>query len=116
MIGRDERCSGFSYGCLAAAGFCLSYKCLIVRGADLAALVREAAMGLLKEKMTSEASTAGSPPPSLCLSHKHFEIAFTKVKASVSAKVSDQHANCCSAVVELCLFGHTCRKERGTLK
>ncbi|XP_062502352.1 nuclear valosin-containing protein-like isoform X2 [Corticium candelabrum] len=73
MIGRDERCSGFS-------------------GADLAALVREAAMGLLKEKMTSEASTAGSPPPSLCLSHKHFEIAFTKVKASVSAKERERYS------------------------
>lgn len=68
-----------------------------LRGADLAALVREAAILALKEIMSfslSSLSSSGglmtanpmtSSPPKVL--HKHFEEAFLKVTPSVSHKV-----------------------------
>ena len=55
----------------------------IFRGADLAALVREASIAALKE-----AISAGTGHADIRVSRQHFDMAFTKVKPSVSAKVS----------------------------
>ena len=79
------------------------------RGADLAALVREAACIALKEYMTLSHASVRDHTPSLttpvadgnCIVHtRHFEQALTKVKPSVSIKVhllvvmSQQHGSC----------------------
>ena len=56
---------------------------LYFRGADLAALVREASIAALKQ-----AISAGTGHGDIRVSRQHFDMAFTKVKPSVSAKVS----------------------------
>jgi hypothetical protein len=56
---------------------------MICRGADLAALVREASVIALKEYI----SQANAIQQQVCVMNKHFQIAFTKVKPSVSTKV-----------------------------
>lgn len=54
-------------------------------GADLAALVREAAMSALREYMTG----SGVMDAAAVIVHAtHFDIALSKVKPSVTAKVS----------------------------
>ena len=55
---------------------------LFCSGADLAALVREASVNALREFMSIE-QTEGK---SILVSDKHFEVAFLKVKPSVSEK------------------------------
>jgi ribosome biogenesis ATPase len=59
-IGADERCGGFS-------------------GADLASLVREAAIAALRESFAT-----GVKGVSVAVSARHFDAAFSKVRASVS--------------------------------
>lgn len=68
--------------------FALHRMLLVGRGADLAALAREAGLAVLRERMESNTGTEDSSVPSLCVSQKHFEIAFSKIKPSVSSKVS----------------------------
>jgi len=77
-VGSDDRCNGFS-------------------GADLAALVREAGLAVIKE-MTITTASAGIAPRGgdggemeveeelVQISRRHFEIAFSKVRPSVATK------------------------------
>jgi len=81
VIGSDDRCDGFS-------------------GADLAALVREAGLAVIKEMAVTAAATTNSAVKSLegedgdmeveeemvQISCRHFEIAFSKVRPSVATK------------------------------
>ena len=55
---------------------------LYFSGADLAALVREASVTALREFITSN-----QPHQQVCVSKRHFDVAFAKVKPSVSLKV-----------------------------
>ncbi|XP_064622807.1 nuclear valosin-containing protein-like isoform X2 [Lineus longissimus] len=64
QIGNDERCQGLT-------------------GADLAALVREASVTALKEFLGGEAKSIGKP---VQVTKHHFDVAFSKVKPSVSEK------------------------------
>jgi ribosome biogenesis ATPase len=65
-IAYDERCSGFT-------------------GADLAALVREASLASLRKRIQAKAVKDSVIPP--ChITQKHVEVAFAKVKPSVSSK------------------------------
>lgn len=65
-VAKDERCTGFS-------------------GADLAALVREAAMAALSEVFSGGEQPKYVPKSEqLCVNEKHFEVAFTKIAPSVS--------------------------------
>ncbi|XP_033115840.1 nuclear valosin-containing protein-like [Anneissia japonica] len=80
-IARDERCNGFS-------------------GADLAAIVREAAMATLKKVLQSTQTSSFAPVQSistdnqlllerdqkLVINNEDFEMAFSKVRCSVSKK------------------------------
>jgi ribosome biogenesis ATPase len=53
-------------------------------GADLAALVREAAMQALREHLAAGAGDKAGP---LAVADKHFAAALSKIRPSVSAKV-----------------------------
>ncbi|KAI9030412.1 AAA-domain-containing protein [Hyaloraphidium curvatum] len=68
QLASDPRCDGFS-------------------GADLAALVREAAMNALRSEFPDLAVTGEVHPAALSVCHRHFEAAFAKVGPSVSKKV-----------------------------
>ncbi|XP_069117406.1 nuclear valosin-containing protein-like [Argopecten irradians] len=57
-------------------------RCQRYTGADLAALVREASVCALKTII----SCTGDKKPSLIVTKKHFELAFTRVQPSVSTK------------------------------
>lgn len=65
MIGKSEQCNGYT-------------------GADLAALVRETGVIALKEFIMSESSDQQS----LLVTGDHFKKALTKIRPSVSEKVS----------------------------
>ncbi|XP_012891633.1 PREDICTED: nuclear valosin-containing protein-like isoform X2 [Dipodomys ordii] len=59
-------------------------RCDCYSGADLSALVREAALCALRQEMARQKSGDGTGE--LKISHMHFEEAFKKVKPSISAK------------------------------
>ncbi|XP_069879370.1 nuclear valosin-containing protein-like isoform X3 [Dipodomys merriami] len=59
-------------------------RCGCYSGADLSALVREAALCALRQEMARQKS--GNGTGELKISHMHFEEAFKKVKPSISAK------------------------------
>ncbi|XP_042528341.1 nuclear valosin-containing protein-like [Dipodomys spectabilis] len=59
-------------------------RCDCYSGADLSALVREAALCALRQEMARQKS--GNGTGELKISHMHFEEAFKKVKPSISAK------------------------------
>jgi SpoVK/Ycf46/Vps4 family AAA+-type ATPase len=66
---------------LHTQGFCI----LACRGADLAALVREASLASLRKRIQAKAVKDSVIPP--ChITQKHVEVAFAKVKPSVSSK------------------------------
>jgi ribosome biogenesis ATPase len=71
MLAADSRCNFFS-------------------GADLTALVREAAMASLKEQLSTTSRTEQNP--STQITNEHFNIAFSKVFPSVSAKDRQAYA------------------------
>ena len=56
----------------------------VFSGADLAALVREAAVATLKEFMETTHPASETP----AVGSQHFDVAFRKVKPSVSNKVN----------------------------
>jgi len=65
-LGLDSRCTGYT-------------------GADMSALVREASMAALKDRLKMNIKDA----PRISVNQEHFELAFSKVRPSVDAK--DQH-------------------------
>ncbi|KAI8998340.1 P-loop containing nucleoside triphosphate hydrolase protein [Gaertneriomyces semiglobifer] len=66
-IADDSRCDGFS-------------------GADLASLVREAAVAALREQLALVERTAAAIPPRVSVALSHFSIAFSKISPSVNKK------------------------------
>jgi len=60
------------------------HVCFVFRGADLAALVREAAVASLQEFLVSQHPPWETP----AVGGEHFDIAFHKVTPSVSDKVN----------------------------
>ncbi|KAI8011089.1 hypothetical protein LOK49_LG06G00884 [Camellia lanceoleosa] len=66
-IGSDEACKNLS-------------------GADLSALMNEAAMAALEEKLTAQSSSDADHPTSLTIKKTHFEQALKKISPSVSDK------------------------------
>ncbi|GMP53206.1 hypothetical protein CsSME_00018744 [Camellia sinensis var. sinensis] len=67
-IGSDEACKNLS-------------------GADLSALMNEAAMAALEEKRTAQSSSDADHPTSLTIKKTHFEQALKEISPSVSYKV-----------------------------
>ena len=75
-----------------------SFYLFIFSGADLSALVREASVAALKECMAEKLSaghhvieTQGSKGRTIIVKVDHFQVAFEKVKPSVSGKVYIYH-------------------------
>jgi len=68
-IAEDTRCDGYS-------------------GADLSALVREASVCALKQYMKDKATSTDDQPPLIYVKKTHFDMAFAKVKPSVTGNVS----------------------------